>query len=69
MFNTWFILTETHGNQACILEVVHEATQVNKQFILGVGGMVNKPRLHVLVYPGKPLVCLGFSGMAKWPCL
>ena len=30
--------------------------------ILGVGGMVNKPRLHVLIYPGKPLVCLCLEG-------
>ena len=64
MFNTWFILTETHGNQACILEVVHEATQVNKQFILGVGGMVNKPRLYVRI--GS---VLALAEMAKWPCL
>ena len=54
MFNTWFILTETQGKQACLLNMVHEAsleTQVRIQFILEVGGMVNQPRLHVLIYP------------------
>ena len=25
---TWFILTETQGNRACVLEVVHEASRV-----------------------------------------
>ena len=33
--------------------------------ISGVGGMVMKPRLHVLIYPGKTLVCLGLSGNGK----
>ena len=28
MFNAWFILTETQGKQACVLEVVHEASPV-----------------------------------------
>ena len=33
--------------------------------ISGVGGAVNKPRLRVLAYPGKPLVCLGLSENGK----
>ena len=33
--------------------------------ILGVGGTVIKPRLHALIYPGKPLVCLGLNGNGK----
>ena len=33
--------------------------------ILGVGGTVNRPRLHVLIDPGKPLVGLGLSGNDK----
>ena len=31
--------------------------------ISGVGGTVIKPRLHALIYPGKPLVCLGKAAM------
>ena len=31
----------------------------SQQFILKVGGMVNKPRLHV--YPGKPACCVPIS--------
>ena len=55
-------LTETQGKQACVLEVIHKASNpVRIQFILEVGGMVNKPRLQVLIYPGKPFVCLGFG--------
>ena len=33
--------------------------------ILGVGGTVNKQRLQFLIYPGKPLVCLGLNGNGK----
>ena len=68
MFNTWFILTETQGKQACILEVVHGAspeTQVTQQFILEVGEMVYKPHPQVLINPGKPLVSLGFGGNGR----
>ena len=49
MFNTWFVSQPRH--------------KVNKlQFILEVGGVVNKPRLQVLIDPGEPLVCLGLGG-------
>ena len=43
MFNTWFIPTDTQGKQACVLEVVHEASleHVRIQSILEVGGMIN----------------------------
>ena len=37
-------------------------TPVTQQFILEVGGMINKPRLQVFIYPGEPLVCLGSDG-------
>ena len=33
--------------------------------ILGVGGAVNRPRLHVLTDPGKPLVGLCLNGNIK----
>ena len=33
------------------------------------GGMLNKPGLQVLIYPGKFSVCLGLGGMEKMPCL
>ena len=36
-------------------------TRVTQQFILEVGGVVNKPRPQVLIYPGEPWVPLGFG--------
>jgi hypothetical protein len=57
------IYSNREGKQAFVLEVVHEASF--EYFILGVGGMVNKPRLHVRIYRGKPLVSLGFSRICK----
>ena len=32
---------------------------------IGSGQMVNKLRIQVLVYPGKPFVSLGFGGNGK----
>ena len=56
------LLTKTQGKQACVLEVIHKASNpVRIQFIWEVGGMVNKPRLQVLIYPGTPSVCFGFG--------
>ena len=41
-------------------------TNTGKQtVILGVGGTVNWPHLHVLIYPGNPLVSLGLNGNCK----
>jgi hypothetical protein len=45
----------------------HRLNTGKQTVILGVGGMVNKPRLHVLIYQGKPLVCLGLSENDKVP--
>ena len=43
----------------------HLSNTDRKTVLLEVGGVVNKPRLHVLIYPGKPLVCLFLSGNGK----
>ena len=40
----------------------HLSNTDRKTVLLEVGGVVNKPRLHVLIYPGKPLVCLCLEG-------
>ena len=66
---TWFIVTETQGKGLAFWRwfMKHLPNTGKQTVILGVGGKVNKPRLHVLMYPGKPSVCLGL--MAKWPCL
>ena len=67
MFNTWFILTATQGKQACVAWSMEHLPNIYKQtvYIVEVGEMVNKPRLQVLIYPGKRLVCLGFGGNGK----
>ena len=43
----------------------HLSNTGKQTVILGVGGAVNRPRLHVLTDPGKPLVCLGLNGNGK----
>ena len=41
------VYSETHDKQACVLEVVHEASLELK----------NSVYIGLLIYPGKPLVC------------
>ena len=67
MFNKWFILTETQENGLAFWRwfMKHLPNTGKQTVILGVGGRVNRPRLHVLFYPGKPLVCLGLNGNDK----
>ena len=43
----------------------HLSNTGKQTVILGVGGTVNRPRLHVLIYPGEPLVRLAPNGNGK----
>ena len=56
------------ANKLAFWRWVHEASlehRLEKCLYRKWAGMVNKPRLHIVIYPGKPLVCLGFSGNSR----